>query len=106
LKELGEKFDQDAITYADANGDYIAISTNECPQAWPGFGRLGVESALGKPKFGKTGVNGFSRVGGRAFVFESNDLKTKFNCYPTEIRSIMKIDEGYPDRDSIRNIRG
>lgn len=101
LIELGKQFDQDAITYAKAEGDYYAISTNECPMAWPGSGRVGVESKLGKPVFGKTGVNGYSRVGGRAFVFEEKDLTELFDYYPTEIRSIKNIDISYPNKKSI-----
>ena len=105
LISFGNRFDQDAITYAKKGSDYYAISTNECPKSWPGFGVVGKESVLGHPIFGKTGINGFSRVGGRAFVFESFDLITKFDYYPTEIRSISHIEKGYPDVASIRNIK-
>jgi hypothetical protein len=101
LIKLGEQFEQDAITYANKNDDYYAISSNKCADAWPGKGKIGVTSKLGKPKFGKTGVNGFSRVGGRAFVFEENRIVTKLDYHPTEIRSIMKIDDGYPDKQSL-----
>ena len=93
LIALGAEFDQDAITYADKGDDYYAISTNECPQAWPGFGKLKKSAKLGKPTFGKTGVDGFSRVGGRAFVFKENYIDTKLDHNPTEIRSIQHIDE-------------
>ncbi len=101
LITLGEQFEQDAITYAMKGDDYYAISTNKCKKAWPGFGIIGKESKLGIPKFGKTGVNGFSRVGGRAFVFENTTITTKLDFHPTEIRSIMHIDDGYPDKQSI-----
>lgn len=105
LIKLGNQFEQDAITYASKDSDYYAISTNTCIKSWPGFGKVGREQKLGLPKFGKTGVDGFSRVGGRSFVFESINITTKLNCYPTEIRSIMHIDDGYPDKQSIINIR-
>ena len=52
------------------------------------------EEKFGKPKFGKTGIYGFSRVNNRAFVFESGfELRTKMSYYPTEIRSINRIDD-------------
>jgi len=101
LIELGDLFEQDAITFSKKLDDYYAISTNKCKESWPGFGVIGKESKLGKPKFGKTGINGFSRVGNRAFVFESNTIDTKMNHYPTEIRSIDCIDAVYPDKQSI-----
>lgn len=105
LISFGKKFDQDAITFAEANGDYYAISTNTCPDSWPGFGVIGKEERLGMPKFGKTGINGFSRVNKRAFVFERfNQWITKLSFYPTEIRSINTIHKRYPDKQSILNI--
>ena len=104
LIKIAAKFEQDAITYADAGGDYYAISTNKCPESWPGNGTVGKEEKLGSPKFGKTGIEGFSRVNGRAFVFETFQLETKISHYPTEIRSITKIAERYPDKESIINI--
>lgn len=103
LIKLGTQFEQDAIIFAEKQGIYSAISSNECPQAWPGFGKIGVVKELGKPKFGKTGIDGFSRVGGRAFVFEgASEVFTKMRFFPTEIRSIMKIEEKYPDKESIK----
>lgn len=101
LIKLGKQFEQDAITYAEKSGDYYAISSNKCPQARPGKGKIGVEQKLGKPKFGKKGIDGFSRIGGRAFVFEEHRIVTKFDYPPTEIRSIMGIDDGYPDKQSL-----
>lgn len=70
LIKLGTKYEQDAITYADAGSDYYAIGTNTCPDSWPGFGTIGKSEKLGVPKFGKTGINGYSKVNNRAFVFE------------------------------------
>jgi len=102
--KLGKQFEQDAITYANKDDEYYAISTNECPLASPGKGKIGIEEKLGKPKFGKTGINGFSRIGGRAFVFEEHIIETKLMHPPTEIRSIMNIDKMYPDKKSIRDI--
>ena len=104
LIKLGEQFEQDAITFSKKNGEYYAISSNTCEKGWPGAGKIGVEKKLGKPVFGKTGVDGFSRVGGRAFVFENNKIITKMDYNPTEIRSIVHIDDGYTDKQSIINI--
>ena len=94
LINLGTDFDQDAIIYADKGSDYYGISTNKCPDSEPGKGKIGIEEKFGKPKFGKTGIYGFSRVNNRAFVFESGfELRTKMSYYPTEIRSINRIDD-------------
>lgn len=103
LRQLGEKFEQDAITYADKESEYSAIGTNRCPNSWPGYGKSEV---LGKPIFGRTGINGFSRVNGRAFVFEgAGEIITKLDYFPSEIRSISNIDKLYPDIDSIKTIK-
>jgi hypothetical protein len=96
LIALGTEFDQDAITFAEVGGDFYAVSTNECEESWPGFGKIGKEEKLGSPKFGKTGINGFSRVNNRAFVFEGYKVveqETLSSHTPTSIRSIMHIDD-------------
>lgn len=96
LIALGKEFEQDAITYAKKGEDYYAISTNECVDAWPGFGKVGKEQKLGSPKFGKTGINGFSQVNNRAFVFEDfyvANQQTITSFSPTHIRSIKHIDD-------------
>ena len=90
LQEFGYEFEQDAITYADKQSDYYAIGTNKCPGAFPGYKK---EVKLGKPTFGKVGVDGFSRVNGRAFVFESTTFDVITDYPPTEIRSIHKSNE-------------
>ena len=93
LIELGKDFEQDAITYAEKESDYYAVSTNMCENSWPGFGRVGVKEKLGKPKFGKTGISGFSRVNNRAFVFESYNLISRTDFGPISLRSIEHIDD-------------
>lgn len=105
LIKLGTQFEQDAIIFAKSGQEFIGISTNTCPESDPGRGRIGVEEVFGMPKFGKTGIYGFSRVGGRAFVFEGYDLTTISNHRPTEIRSIVNIEKNYPDKQSIIDIR-
>lgn len=91
---LGEKFEQDSITYSKPSGEYIIISTNECPNGYPGFGKIGVEKKLGKSMFGKKGEF-YSRVNGRPFVFESiqNRLRLLSEYPPTQIRSIKHLSE-------------
>jgi len=70
LMKLGEEFDQDSITFQeDATVGYYIISTNRCPNGYPGEGKIGVKRRLGSGVFGKKGEF-FSRVNGRPFVFE------------------------------------
>lgn len=76
LFELGEKYNQDAITYCDAKtGNYVLIGTNKT--GFPGYGK---ELFLGKPHFGRSGKM-HSDINGRSFVFESvPQLKTDYDC--------------------------
>ena len=91
LIKLGAAFDQDSITFSRPNGDYFLISTNTCPNGYPGHGRIGVENKLGKPMFGKKGEF-HSMVNGRPFVFESahNNCPVLTDFPPTSIRSILE----------------
>jgi hypothetical protein len=70
LITLGTEFEQDSITFSLPSGEYYLISTNACPQGYPGEGKIGVEKKLGKSMFGKSGEF-HSKVNGRPFVFES-----------------------------------
>jgi len=93
LIKLGEEFEQDSITFQDHNtGNYYLISSNKCPNGYPGSGKIGVQIKLGKPLFGKDGEF-HSKINGRPFVFENVDSKIKelTNFYPTEIRSILEL---------------
>ncbi len=94
LIKLGEMFEQDSITFSKPSGEYYLISTNRCPNGYPGFGRIGVEEKLGKSMFGKKGEF-YSRVNGRPFVFESiqNRIMTLLDHTPTEIRSVKHFSE-------------
>lgn len=94
LMKLGEMFEQDSITYSKASGEYYLISTNRCPNGYPGFGKIGVEVKLGKSMFGKKGEF-YSKVNGRPFIFESiqNRLAILLDHTPTEIRSIKCFSE-------------
>jgi len=89
LMALGEMFEQDSITYSKPSGEYYIISTNKCPNEYPGNGKIGVELKLGKSMFGKKGEF-FSTIKGRPFVFESieNELHNIMDDCPTHIRSI------------------
>ncbi len=90
LIKLGQLYEQDCITYAKARGEYCLISTNKCPDAYPGRGKIGVELKVGKPYFGgkpltddeiKNKVSpensmrilgqAFSLIRGRAFEFKT-----------------------------------
>ena len=95
LIKLGQLFNQDSITYSKKSGEYYLISSNNCPEAYPGFGVVGKELKLGKPIFGKDGEF-YSKINGRPFVFESIDKSKEYrlrNFYPTEIRSILMLAE-------------
>lgn len=89
LMKLGEMFEQDFITYNKKSGEYYLISTNRCPNGYPGFGKIGVEDRLGSSMFGEKGKF-YSRVNGRPFIFESiqNRLTEILDHTPTEIRSV------------------
>lgn len=67
LFKLGEKYEQDCITYTNTNdGHYYLIGTNkDDPTAYPGYK---VEFKLGKPMFGEKG-DCYSKIKGRPFVF-------------------------------------
>jgi len=68
LIELGVKYEQDSITFAQAGKNpYYLISTNKNP-AGTGGGKIGVEIKLGRPNFGKDGEF-FSKIRGRPFLF-------------------------------------
>lgn len=92
LIKLGQYFDQDSITYSKPSGDYYLISTNTCPEGYPGSGKVGVSIKLGKPFFGKDGEF-YSTVNGRPFVFENitEELDTIKSYSISEIRSIKEI---------------
>jgi hypothetical protein len=96
LIALGIKYEQDSIIFSEAGGeDYTLISTNKCPNGYPGRGIVGVEEKLGKAIFGKDGEM-FSRVNGRPFVFEDiNPYVRKLTDYSIpEIRSFKMFAEG------------
>jgi len=93
LIKLGTEYDQDSITFSPkGNKDYLLISSNKCPDGYPGSGKIGVELKLGKPQFGKDGEF-HSKVNGRPFVFENvlstNEVLTDYSI--AEIRSIKNI---------------
>lgn len=92
LVKLGQEFNQDSITFSKPNGDYYLISSNTCPDGFPGNGKIGVRMKLGKPLFGKDGEF-HSTINGRPFVFEdmNSDVDTIKNYSISEIRSIKEI---------------
>lgn len=88
LKKFGTHFEQDSITFSQPNGNYWLISTNTCPQGYPGHGK---KIKLGKPFFGKDGEF-YSSINGRPFVFESvmQEIKLSELSIP-EIRSCNEL---------------
>lgn len=92
LVKLGQEFNQDSITFSKPNGDYYLVSSNTCPDGFPGNGKIGVRMKLGKPLFGKDGEF-YSTVNGRPFVFENMNpsMNTIKNYSISEIRSIKKV---------------
>ena len=94
LMKLGLEFEQDSITFSEPSGEYYLISTNKCPNAYPGNGRIGKEVKLGKSMFGKKGIF-YSTINGRPLVFESieNILDTLTSKGPTQIRSVKHFSE-------------
>lgn len=99
LEELGNKYDQDSITYScAATGEYYLIGTNKT-----GYPGMGVEVKLGKPMFGKSGEF-HSKIKNRPFVFEGisqgiddwDAQLTKYNI--SRIRSVkMSSDYVLPE---------
>jgi hypothetical protein len=92
LIELGTLFEQDSITYQEKDGNYYLISTNECPEGYPGFGKIGKELKLGKTIYGKKGEF-HSKINGRPFVFENigDRTETLLSKSIGEIRSITEF---------------
>lgn len=87
---LGNKFEQDSITYSKPGGDYYIISTNTCKNGHPGKGKIGLEMKLGDPMFGRDGEF-HSRIRNRPFVFmeSTSAFASITDEYPTHIRSIV-----------------
>jgi len=78
LKKFGKMFDQDSILFVpkgSISGDSEAflISTNNCPNAYPGFGKLGVKEKFNKGTLGKDSPIYTSYIKGRPFIFEEVD---------------------------------
>jgi len=69
LKKLGEKYDQDSITFSSVKeGKYYLVGTSKRDNSYPGYG---VKNVLGKPMFGKDGMF-CSEIKGRPFVFSES----------------------------------
>jgi len=94
LIKLGTYFNQDSITFSKPSGAYFLISTNTCPDGYPGKGSIGKSVKLGKSFFGKSGQF-YSSINGRPFTFESVDrnLDTILSYSISEIRSIKHLAE-------------
>ena len=92
LIKLGTEFEQDSITYSKSSGEYYLISSNKCPDAYPGNGKIGVEIKLGKPIFSEKGEF-FSKINGRPFVFKSinENVERLIDHDISSIRSITEL---------------
>lgn len=71
LMKYGEQYEQDAIIFGYASDNYYLISTNNCPDGYPGKGQIGVKEILGTPKMGKTSQF-YSMVKNKPFTIEEN----------------------------------
>lgn len=74
LKKLGTEFDQDSVLVIPmgsitGDSDAYLISTNKCPNAFPGFGKLGVKAPFNKGQIGYDSPIYTSYVNGRPFIF-------------------------------------
>ena len=65
--KLAEKFSQDAILVKEVGKNAELVSTNECPNAYPGFGKKGIIERLGKYKRGKAEF--YTTIGKESFHF-------------------------------------
>lgn len=83
LKKLGEKYDQDSITFNSVEKNcYYLIGTSKREDSYPGYGK---KIKLGKPMFGKDGEF-YSSVNGRPFVFQESVSET-FHNYDDTMRN-------------------
>lgn len=77
LLKLGEKFDQDSITFSDVSeGNYYLIGTTKREGVSPKYHE---EFKLGKPMFGEGGIF-HSSIKGRPFVFsEETEINEEYH---------------------------
>lgn len=94
LMKLGQEFDQDCILFGEAGKDGVLISTNKCPDGYPGKGKIGVHDKQGGAVFGKSGQF-MSRVKGRPFVFSEDVIIESYGLlkYPTELRGVVYLSQ-------------
>jgi len=93
LLALGEEFEQDSITFQeDTAVGYYLISSNRCPDAYPGKGKVGYRKRLGRAIFGDKGEF-HSKVNGRPFVFEEvgEYLQSFDRLSITEKRGVVEL---------------
>ena len=72
LIDFGVKFNQYFVTYQYKDRDYVLISTSECKNSYPGYGKVGLEVQLPKKLFtvDDNSVRLQRRIKGRPFLFE------------------------------------
>lgn len=83
LVKLGEKFDQDSVTFNDVSeGNYYLIGTTKRDGTSPKYHE---SVRLGKPMFGESGIF-HSSVKGRPFVFsEETELSEEYHDFDDNI---------------------
>lgn len=90
LRKVGEMYDQDSILSIPYGKDAVLIGTSKRENSFPGYGKT---MKVGKPKFGKTSGEFFSRVNGRVFAFESIDDDLEFPDTINGIRAMKTLAE-------------
>ena len=87
LKLLGQKFDQDSILSVRYQEPAALVGTSDRENAFPG---MDTKVTVGKPVFGDSEGEFFSRIGGRKFAFES---EYRFPDNINGIRAMKKLTE-------------
>ena len=72
LLKLGQRYDQDSVLFVKKGGKNAElIGTSKRDNSYPGFGKI---QKVGDAKFGYHKKEFLSRVGGRVFAFESEEI--------------------------------
>lgn len=90
LMRMGEKFDQDSILSIPYEKDAVLVGTSKRDNSFPGYKK---RMKVGKPKFGKTSGEFFSRVNGRVFAFECQSLDLEYPDTINGIRAMKQLAE-------------
>ncbi len=108
IMKLAEEFEQDSILYIpktdierDGTCSAFLISTNKCPNAYPGQGKIGVEMEFKNIKLNK--FNEFmTKVGNKPFYFTENIDTSKINMFNGTYSSGVGLE--YASKTDWRNL--